>query len=160
MFIPHDRIPYIGMVTCKIEYNDSDRMDCFTVKNAMLRAGKVAIVKCLANQQNSPFDFYVDKMIFGTNGTIAGVPRFVEEARTGLFGLTLLTKNAIASIDSSAPTSVIFTSVVAYDEGVGSSLNEMALKMKNGELYAMTTFPDLGKTSNMQLTWNWVVSYL
>lgn len=154
-----DQITCIGNVELIIEYLDGTK-EIKRIKNTVLRTGKTALAQALGNEQNDPFDFYIEKMLFGTNGTSGGIPKFVEETRTGLFGTTLLTKNVIASIDASAPTSVILTAVVAFDEGVGSSLNEMALKMKNGDLYSMVTFGDVAKSSSMQLTWNWSVNFL
>jgi hypothetical protein len=55
---------------------------------------------------------------------------------------------------------VTFTSVIAFDDANGHNLNEMALRMYNGDLYSMATFPDLGKTSNMQITCNWRITML
>ena len=39
-------------------------------------------------------------------------------------------------------------------------LNEMALQMANGQLYSMTTFPDLNKTEDMQITFNWRLNFI
>jgi len=55
---------------------------------------------------------------------------------------------------------VVFTSVLDYDEANGFQINEMALQMNNGDLYSMSTFADLNKTSSMQITWNWKLSFV
>jgi hypothetical protein len=39
-------------------------------------------------------------------------------------------------------------------------LNEMALQMANGDLYSMVSFPDLTKTSEMSIIWNWTLSFI
>jgi len=148
-----------GDVEVVIDYKDGSRETC-EMKNTVLRKGKSALASSLANQVNDPYDFYIESMTFGSNGASGATPKYVEDTRTGLFGTTLLTKNVISSIDTDAPTEVILTSVVAYDEAVGYALNEMALKMKSGYLYSMITFPDLNKTSQMQLTINWKISFL
>lgn len=148
-----------GRVECIVNYKDGNTTKTST-HNTVLRNGKIAIANGLAREINDPFDFYIDEMIFGTNGTSGGTPKFVEESRSGLFSSILLSKSVISSIDAAAPTTAIFTAVVGYDEAVGSDLNEMALVMANGDLYSMTTFPDLGKTSDMQLTFNWYLSIL
>ena len=53
-----------------------------------------------------------------------------------------------------------FTAVVAKTDPYVGVMNEMALQMANGDLYSMVTFPDLTKTSLMQLTWSWDISFL
>lgn len=148
-----------GDVDITIEYQDGT-IESKTLQNTVLQRGKQALAKALTNEVNDPFDFYAQSMVFGTNGTSSGTPRFVDSSRTGLFGTTLLTKNIISSREDSAPTTSIFTSVITFDEGNGYALNEMGLKLKNGDLYSMITFPDLNKTSTIQLTFNWRVSFL
>lgn len=148
-----------GWVHCTITYADG-RKEEKIINNTVLQTGKIAIAQSLANEQNDPFDFYIDQMVFGTNGSVDGVPKFVDDSRNGLFGPILLSKNVIASIDPSAPTTANFTSVVAFSEGVGSVLSEMALVMASGDFYSMITFPDLTKTSSMQLTFVWSIAIL
>lgn len=148
-----------GDVEITIEDKDGTR-EKHELENTILQNGKVAQAKVLTNDVEDPFDFYIDAMVFGTNGATGGTPKYVDESRSGLFGTTLLTKNVISSRDDSAPTTAILTSVISFDEANGSTLNEMALKMKNGQLYSMITFPDLNKTSTQQLTINWRISFL
>jgi hypothetical protein len=71
-----------------------------------------------------------------------------------------LVKPVLASVDPTVLTQVIFTSVITFEEAIGITLNEMALQMANGELYSMTTFPDLGKTEEMQLVFNWRINFI
>lgn len=148
-----------GDVEIIIDYDDG-RQERREMRNTLLRKGKVALAKSLANDVADPYDFFIDRMLFGTNGTASGTPKFVDETRNGLFGTTLVNKPVISSVDESAPTTAIFTSVVTFTEGNGSSLNEMLLQMASGDAYSMITFPDLGKTSSMQLTFNWKISFL
>ena len=148
-----------GDVEIVIEYDDG-RKESHEMCNTILQTGKVALAKMLTNDVEDPFDFYINSMVFGTNGATGGTPKYVDESRSGLFGTTLLTKNIISSRDDAAPTTAILTSVVTFDEGNGNTLNEMALKMKSADFYSMITFPDLNKTSTMQLTINWRISFL
>ena len=148
-----------GDVEFVIDYKDGAQ-EISELRNTVLRDGKIALAKSLANEVADPYDFYVESMTFGSSGASGSTPKFVDESRTGLFGTTLLTKSVISSIDTASPQEAIFTSVVVYDELVGHALNEMGLKMKNGDLYSMITFPDLNKTSQMQLTINWHISML
>ncbi len=148
-----------GTVECIVEYKDGSQ-EILDFNNTILQNGKIALANSITNAVNDPFDFYVNSMVFGTQGASGGTPKFVDASRTGLFGPTLLTKNVISSIDTAAPTTAIFTSVITFTEANGNALNEMGLKLKNGDIYSMLTFPDLNKTSLMQLTFNWRISFL
>jgi hypothetical protein len=99
-------------------------------------------------------------MIFGDGGTTAGVKKFVNTNRNGLFGVTRLTKPVTALVDDLNPNQAIFTSVITFDEVNSTTLNEMALQMQSNDLYSMITFPDLNKTSEMQITWNWRLNFV
>jgi hypothetical protein len=136
------------------------RRDFVSIRNTVLLSGRRALAKCLANAIGDGFEFYITRMLFGDDGTQSGVKKFVNANREGLFGITRLSKPVLANIDNTIPAQVIFTSVIKFDEGVGLTLNEMALQMANGELYSMTTFPDLNKTEEMQITFNWRLNFV
>jgi hypothetical protein len=148
-----------GEVEICIEYKDGSK-EATTVKNTVLTTGRLALADGLANQIGSSFDFYVTRMIFGDAGTTGGVKKVVNAGRNGLFGVTQVSKPALANSDTSVTAQVIFTSVILFSEGVGLTLNEMALQMANGDLFSMTTFPDLNKTSDMQITFNWRLNFI
>jgi hypothetical protein len=152
------RVDVYGHVFGVIDYKDG-RSEKFDFPNTILRGGRRALALGLANQIGDAFEFYVTRMMFGDGGTFGGVKKFVNADRNGLFGVTRLSKPVIANIDINVPTQVIFTSVITFDEAIGVVLNEMALQMANGDLYSMVTFPDLSKTEEMQITWNWHISY-
>lgn len=147
----------IGEVERIIEYSDGTKqIDHF--KNTVLRRGRIALAKCLANDVGGSFSYYIHQMIFGTGGTTGGTPRFVNSDRNGLFcGSPVASKPVVSSLDG---TQVIFTSVLTFSSAVGEVLNEMALMMYNEDLYSMVTFPDLTKTSSMQITWNWRLNFV
>lgn len=128
--------------------------------NAVLRIGREALTSCLANNIGDNFDFFVSRMLFGDGGTEGGVPKFVNTDRTGLFGITRAIKPIISTIDPNLRTQVVFTSILDYEEANGFALNEMALQMNTGNLYSMATFADLNKTSLMQITFNWSLSFV
>jgi hypothetical protein len=130
------------------------------MKNTVLKAGRIALAKSLANDVGNTYDFYVARMLFGNGGTAGGVPKYVDEGRNGLFGLTVLSKPILSSIDPNQTTQVIFTSVIAFNEVNNVAINEMALQMNNGQLYSMRTFPDLTKTDHIQVTWNWKLNFV
>jgi len=148
-----------GFVEIIIDYEDGGR-EVMVGRNAVVRKAKEAHVLGLVNQIGDSWDFYVDKMLFGTNGTLSGVPKVVEDTRNGLFGTTLLSKSVASLVNPQVPTQAIFTTVVTFAEGNGSTLNEMALQMKSGNLYSMITLPGIAKTSAMQITFNWRLSFV
>lgn len=149
----------IGDVDICIDYKSGERK-LIDVHNTVLTTGRLALVQSLSNQIGDTYEFYITRMIFGSEGTVGGVKKVVDAGREGLFGVTQLSKPALSNIDSSIATQAIFTSVIAFDEVVGLTLNEMALQMKNGDLYSMTTFPDLNKTADMQITFNWRLNFI
>jgi len=128
--------------------------------NTVLLTGRRALAKSLANQIGEKYQFNITRMVFGDGGTNNGVKKFVNAGREGLFGVTRLSKPALANLDTSVPAQAIFTSVIKFDEAVGVTLNEMALQMADGGLYSMVTFPDLNKTEDMQITFNWRLNFV
>lgn len=148
-----------GAVERIIKWKDG-RTEVVDFSNAVLRVGREALASSLANDIGDSYDFFISRMLFGDTGTVGGVPRFVNTERTGLFGITRAIKPVISTIDPNLRTQVVFTSVLDYEEANGFALSEMALQMNNGSLYSMATFADLNKTSLMQITWNWRISYV
>lgn len=148
-----------GEVDIITEWKDGHTDTC-TIKNTLLLTGRRALAMSLANSIGESYQFFITRMLFGDGGTVDGVKRYVNAGREGLFGTTRVSKPALANIDGSIPTQVIFTTVIRYDEAVGITLNEMALQMANGDLYSMTTFADLNKTEDMQITFNWRLNFI
>lgn len=143
-----------GDVERVIEWKDG-RKETFDFSNTVLLSGRRALARSLANDFGESYQFFIARMLFGDGGTQSGVKKFVNSGREGLFGVTRLAKPVIANIDVSIPAQAIFTSVITFDEAIGVTLNEMALQMADGDLFSMVTFPDLSKTEDMQITWNW-----
>ena len=151
-------IESVGIIEMIINYEDRQEISVF--KNTVLLNGRYALARSLANQFQGTFNFYIVEMLFGNGGTQGGSPRYVYSNRDGFFGVTVLSKPVISTIDVSLPQQTIFTTVIKSDEAVGQTLNEMALKMANGLLFSMSTFPDLNKTSQMTITYNWKINFL
>jgi hypothetical protein len=148
-----------GDVEIIISFKDG-KNEILDMPNTVLLTGRRALAKCLSNQIGDKFEFFITRMIFGDGGTQNGVKKFVNAGRQGLFGVTRLSKPALSNLDNSVPAQVIFTSVIRFDEAVGVTLSEMALQMSNGDLYSMITFPDLNKTEDMQITFNWRLNFI
>jgi hypothetical protein len=150
--------PY-GHVQAIIDY-ECGKKEIIEFPNTILAKGREALAASLANQYVGTYDYYINRMLFGDGGTSNGSTKYVASSRNGLFGITQASKPVIATVDANIPSQVIFTSVVSKSEANGAVLNEMALQMANGDFYSMVTFPDLSKTSQMQITWNWRLSFV
>lgn len=148
-----------GNIEVVIKY-ESGKIESINFNNTVLRTGRAALASALSNRIGDDFDFFISKMIFGDGGTQGGVPKQVGDERNGLFGSARVIRPVISNIDPNNETQVVFTSVIPFDEGNGYSLNEMALQLNNGDLYSMATFAGISKTSSMQITWNWRLSFI
>lgn len=155
----NDAIRPIGDIEILTEYTNGTR-EIFNVQNTVLLTGRRALTSCLAGNIGDSYQFYINRMLFGDGGTQSGVKKYVDAGRDGLFGVTQVSKPVLANIDSYIPTQAIFTATIKFEEAVGVVLNEMALQMANGDLYSMTTFPDLSKTEDMQITFNWRLNFI
>jgi len=148
-----------GAIERVIEFSDGKKI-CDYRNNTVLATGRAALAACLTNEIGDGFNFYISKMLFGDGGTTGGIPNYVTAQRTGLFGITRVSKPVISRRNANTQYQALFTSVITFQEGNGFTLNEMALQMANGDLYSLATFPDLSKTAEMQITWNWRLSFV
>lgn len=149
-----------GEITAEIIRKNTNEKEIIKFNNALLDKGREALAKVLANEVEDTFDLYVSKMLFGDGGTSGGVPKTVISSRTGLFGTTVASKGIISNIDPNIPSQVVFTAVLKFDDANGSTINELALQLANGDLYSMATFAGVSKTSDMQITMNWRLSFI
>jgi hypothetical protein len=148
-----------GKIFITVE-NADGTVAVMAVKNKVLLAGRTALAQSLANQFGGQYQFYIARVLFGSNGTVGGAPRFVSDSQEGLFGPVMLAKPVIATIDPNIPTRVVFTTTVSFSEMVGGVINEMALEMANGNVFSLATFGDINKTGTMQLVWNWRLNWV
>lgn len=129
----------------------------YKCNNAVLRRGREALAASLAGPSE---DLYISRMLFGDGGTTDGVPKVINTERNGLFGTVRATKVVISSINPQLASEVVFTSVLTYDDANGYHINELGLRMQNNDLYSMATFPGFSKTSSMQVTMNWIITFV
>ena len=155
-----DKIKTKGEVEMIITYDDDRPDKTVNFSNTVLLKGRQALASSLANAVGDTYDFFISRMLFGDGGTQGDSPKFVTDSVNGLFGVTRANKGVLATVDPNATTQVVFTTVLTFTEANGYALSEMALQMNNGDLYSMVTFPDLTKTSSMQITWNWRLSFV
>lgn len=170
-----DSLNMKGEVTCLIEYKNGKSIT-WNFSNTIVRSGREALVGILTNTLavcppasgsylNNYGSTYINKMVFGNGGTDGGVPKIVSQDRNSLFcGSPVVTKPVNGIVDPGLSTQAIFTSVLLYEDPVATSgimtLNEMGLVMNNENYYSLVTFPDLNKTSSMQITFVWRISML
>ncbi len=131
--------------------------------NTIMTTGREALAAAISNSFTGNYSLYVNRMIFGDAGTSGGGSntKRVSADRNGLFcGTPVASKSVIAAVDPNITTQVVFTSVLSTSDANGYALSEMALQMANGDLYSMVTFPELNKTSDFQITWNWRLSFI
>ena len=146
-----------GDITAIIEYKNKLK-ESYHFTNMILTKGRESLANFLINQ-NAQKVVYVQNMLFGDGGVDKErVKKTVDSSRNTLFGVTRVNKPVVAQIDPLASTQAIFTAVITFEEGNGRTLNEMALQLNTGDFFSMATFPDLGKTDQMQITWSWRIS--
>lgn len=153
-----DIIQSNGLVEFTIKDVDNDKIVYNKRKNTVLSLGKQLLARSLSNDVNSPYDFYIDRMVFGTGGEDGEIPRSVDSGRTSLFN-EVLEISVSSTWDSDFPTQVKFTGTIESSSANGFTLNEAALKTSSGELFAMVTFSGLSKTSQLQFTLNWTILF-
>ena len=132
----------------------------FKKKNKILKTGRAAMAKAISNSFGGNFQLFVSTVTFGDGGTDGGTPKFIDETRTSLFGSAVANKPIIATIDDASQSAVTFTSVLTFDDANGSTINEMALKMNNGDYFSLLTFGGIAKDDEMQVIFNWVINML
>lgn len=149
----------LGGIIATIEYKTKPQ-EMYRFPNTVLAKGRESLAAFLINQNVNKI-VYVQNMLFGDGGLDReNIKKTVSDDRNSLFGITRVSKPVVAQIDPLARTQAIFTAVISFDEANGNSLNEMALQLNNGDLFSMATFPDIGKTDQMQITWNWRLSFV
>ena len=155
----NETIKIIGIVEKITEYIDGTK-ETVIFPNTILNKGRNALASSLANDVGDVYPYFINRMLFGDGGTVSGTIKYVDAQRNGLFGITRASKPVISQVDSDIPNKVVFTSVLSFNDANGYALNEMALQMNTGDLYSMVTFPDLNKTNEMQITYNWNISFI
>ena len=152
-----------GDVQMVIDYTDG-RRQVIEFPNTILNKGRQALASAITNVITGTYSLYVNRMIFGDAGTDgSNNTKRVDASRNGLFcGTPVASKPVIAVVDPTIPSQsqCVFTSILTVDDANGYKLSEMALQLATGDLYSMVTFPDLTKTSDMQITWNWRLSFI
>jgi len=142
-----------GFIEAKIRYKNTNKIKIIRFNNQVLNGGKEFLAKQLL--EGSP-NLHIAYMLFGDGGTIGGQPKEISPSQDKLNGVTRIKKPVVAQSDSELPQ-VIFSVIVEDNEGNDSPLNEMGLELSDGTLFSLSTFADLNKTDQMEISWSWFV---
>lgn len=151
-----DTIQPKGFIKVKIHFKDTGKEEWFQFNNMVLDGGKIFLTKCLL--ENSKLT--ISNMIFGDGGISNGKPKEVMPNRDKLHGIVRIKKPVVSQIDPETPTQAIFSVVIPEDEGNEYPLNEMGLELSDGTLFSLSTFGNLDKNENMEVSYWWFVTML
>ena len=162
-----------GFIDYVVEYKNGKSYKV-SFPNVVLITGRQALAQVLTNTlgtcpstnvssttgQLVP-SLYINEMFFGSNGTdTGGTPLIVSPGRKTLFGPPTAVKPVNSYVSQAVATQANFTATLLYADAVSQNINEMALSMTNGNLYSMVTFPNIFKTADMQITFNWSLNFI
>jgi hypothetical protein len=146
-----------GFIRVKIKFKDTGETKVMEFHNMVLNSGKEFLAKCLL-EGSKPI---IANILFGDGGTEDnGQPKEVSPNRDKLHGITRVKKSVIAQIDPDTPTQVIFSMVIDENEGNEYPLNEMGLELSDGTLFSLSTFANLNKNDQMEISYWWFVSFV
>lgn len=147
----------IGTIKGVIERNDGSK-EIIEFKNTVLKKGRSSMAKSLIGEKTN---LLISSMVFGDGGfdQEKNSVRVVNSNRDSLFGIARVNKPVAGQIDPVNDSQVIFTAVLSKQDGNGFTLNEMALQKEDGELYSLSTFPNLSKTEDIQIVWTWILEF-
>lgn len=160
----------IGLVDITVREAASGRvLDKQRRSNNVLNVGRMALLQGLANTAVQP-RVYFDRCIVGGGGSYqpepggSYIPYDVSRARTGLFGGTALDEVAIVTTcntdSSGSPYAIVSAVLGSQSQANDQYVNEVALKLKSGDLYALVTWAGLNKTSSIEVVLDWFVYFL
>ncbi len=150
-----DFITARGFIDVHIRWKNGNT---FTVRynNHIIDSGRNFLAGSLLKETGP----YIVNMLFGDGGTQDGVPKEINPAQDKMNGVVRLRKPVIAQLDPEMPNQVIFTVVLGENEGNDFTINEMALEMSDERLFNLSTFPNLNKTNEMEITYCWCVCFI
>ena len=149
-----DLIKPKGFIKAKIKYKDTNKVEILRFNNQVLNRGKEFLAKCLLEDSAK---LHISYILFGDGGTTNGQPKEVSPSQDKMNGITRVKKQVVAQIHPETPTQVIFSANVCDYEGNDFPLNEMGLVLSDGTLFSLSTFADLNKTDQMEISWSWFV---
>lgn len=150
-----EQIAIKGYVVRKITYRDGS-VKCDSFSNTVLATARIAGAVTLVNKE----PLYITHMLFGDGGCEKQQVKPVVSNQEWLYGVTRAKKEIVAQVNPEMPTEAIFTAALDYEDANGFNINEMGLLANTGQLYCMATFPDMGKTENLKIDFDWHVIFV
>lgn len=146
-----------GFIKAKIKFKTTGETKTIEFHNMVLNGGKEFLAKCLL-EGSKPV---IGNILFGDGGAEDnGQPKEVSPSRDKLHGVTRVKKPVVGQIDPETPTQVIFSVVINEEEGNEFPLNEMGLELSDGTLFSLSTFANLNKDDQMEISYWWFVSFV
>jgi len=129
------------------------------IKNTVLMGGKTVLAKALS-QIYEEYDFFIDKMVFGSGGKSGSSIKTIDpSATTSLFHQEFEIA-AVNGWDIDYPNMARFTGTIgSATPGYTLDLNEMGLMTSSGQLFSMVTFSGFTKSSSIEFTLNWTIVF-
>jgi len=150
-----------GSIEMIVEHKNGTK-ETIIRKNTVLQKGREALASSLGRAYGGSYEFYVNEMHFGTGGVDgSNNPKYIDSTRNSLYDGSPVVFSASAVVDTVRSNEVVFTAVLPYDSPNSTfEISEMGLRMATGDLYSMATFPVISKTVDVQITFNWRISFV
>jgi hypothetical protein len=145
-----DTAQVYGLIKETIKYKDG-KTEKYQFYNTILKTGKTTMAKLLTKEEENLF---VTNMVFGDGGN----GKEISVDQNALFGITRVNKKVVSQVINDTEAS--FTAEIGFNEANGYTLNEMALMLNNEQLYSMAIFPDLTKTEQISIVWEWTLNFV
>lgn len=139
-----------GTIHLKIKQKNKIKLIKFS--NHVTLKGLENLINLLLNEQA----FAIKEVVFGDGGTNKGKPKEIGDS---LYGTIRLTKDVIIQKDPEDFRQLIILINISKQEANGQILNEMGLRLSNGDYFSLATFPDIHKEKDMSLTWIWIIAF-
>ena len=138
----------------------------YEAHNNVLNAGREAILRALGHRSDTN-QVYFDRCVVSDSGAdLVGsswVERSVPRDRDGLFGTELDAISVVTSLaqePNGTPYAIVSSVLGAESPANGHHVSEVGLKLHDGTMYAMVTWPGVEKTSTDELVLDWLVYFL
>ena len=156
----------VGQVKITLtDTNTGEVIEVIERKNSVLNVGREAVLNGLANKNTA--DRFISAMVFGDGGAeLSGsdmVERSVSRERDALFGVQRDETAVVCRVqhNNDGTPYMLVTGIIGSESTAnGYTLNEVALRLNSGELYALMTWQGTAKTASVSMTMQWLVYFL
>jgi hypothetical protein len=155
----------IGIVKCETIIN-GEVVGCIEFNNTTLKIGRRLLAAAMGgNLLSDEFDARFDKMVFGKNGKDnMGNPIKIIETANGFIGGSANVLDEVPvfcqMVSGDAPAIHVTGVLPEIANSNGEEVNQVGLKMKNGQYYAIATWGGFAKSSGVSNRFTWRVVWL